>query len=93
MSVDGGLTWGDAELGEAVGRHAWRAWQSEWKPAEPGRYELRCRAEDAAGNRQPDEPAWNLKGYANNAAQRVAVVVAEPGGPGAGGALTPPRRG
>ena len=86
VSADGGLTWADAELGEALGRHAWRAWRYDWEPAEPGRYELRCRAEDAAGNRQPDDPAWNLKGYANNAAQRVAVTVAEPGGPGASGA-------
>ena len=43
--------------------------------ATPGAHELRCRARDAAGNAQPDDPIWNLGGYANNAVQRVAVVV------------------
>jgi len=37
---------------------------------------LRSRATDAAGNTQPLEPPWNLKGYANNAAERIRVVVA-----------------
>ena len=46
----------------------------DWE-ATPGRHELRCRARDAAGNAQPDEPTWNLGGYANNAVQRLAVTV------------------
>ena len=78
VSVDGGHSWDDARLGEPVGPHAWRAWSHDWEPERPGRHELRCRANDAAGNRQPDEPPWNLKGYANNAAQRVVVNVQEP---------------
>jgi hypothetical protein len=36
---------------------------------------LCCRATDAAGRTQPAEPAWNRKGYANNAVQRVPVTV------------------
>ena len=32
-------------------------------------------ATDEAGNAQPDVPAWNLGGYANNAAQRLEVTV------------------
>jgi hypothetical protein len=36
---------------------------------------LCSRATDAAGNSQPLEAPWNLKGYSNNAVERIAVVV------------------
>jgi hypothetical protein len=76
VSTDGGKTWSEANLGESESPWAWRRWQHRWDPPESGEYELRCRARDGAGNAQPDEPAWNLGGYANNAVQRVAVTVA-----------------
>jgi hypothetical protein len=41
---------------------------------------LVCRASDEAGNRQPDEPLWNVGGYVNNAVQRVIATVVAPGG-------------
>jgi sulfane dehydrogenase subunit SoxC len=75
VSVDGGATWAEARLGEQPGALAWRAWSFEWT-AGPGDHELCCRARDAAGNGQPDDPPWNLGGYANNAVQRVPVTVA-----------------
>ena len=56
------------------GRWAWRGWRFSWN-AEPGEYELCCRARDEAGNVQPLEPQWNVGGYANNAVQRVPVTV------------------
>jgi DMSO/TMAO reductase YedYZ molybdopterin-dependent catalytic subunit len=75
VSADGGETWDEAELGpETLGRWAWRAWRFVWN-AEPGEYELCCRARDADGNEQPLEPVWNVGGYANNAVQRVPVAV------------------
>ena len=74
VSVDGGATWADAELGDAPGRHAWRGWSFYWR-AEPGEHVLCCRASDSAGNTQPLEPDWNLGGYCNNAVQRVFVTV------------------
>ena len=40
-----------------------------------GQHVLCSRATDAAGNTQPLDPPWNLKGYANNAVERVAVTV------------------
>ena len=43
--------------------------------AREGAHELCSRASDAAGNTQPLDPPWNLKGYANNAVERVAVTV------------------
>jgi Mo-co oxidoreductase dimerisation domain len=36
---------------------------------------LCCRATDATGASQPDGPTWNVGGYANNAVQRVPVLV------------------
>jgi DMSO/TMAO reductase YedYZ molybdopterin-dependent catalytic subunit len=74
VSTDGGGTWAEATLEEPVGEFAWRGWSYAWE-AEPGEYELCCRATDAGGNTQPLEPTWNLDGYCNNAVHRVAVVV------------------
>lgn len=75
VSADGGETWSDAELEPAsLGRWAWRSWSFDWD-AEPGDYELCCRARDAAGNEQPLQPPWNVGGYANNAVQRLRVTV------------------
>jgi DMSO/TMAO reductase YedYZ molybdopterin-dependent catalytic subunit len=76
VSVDGGASWADASLGDAPGPYAWRAWSFLWRDAAPGEHELLCRATDAAGNVQPLEPEWNVGGYANNAVQRIPVVVA-----------------
>jgi hypothetical protein len=76
VSVDGGASWSDARLGPQASRWAWRSWEWDWEPREPGSYELCCRATDSAGNAQPPEASWNLGGYANNAVQRVPVVVA-----------------
>ena len=75
VSTDGGETWAEAELGDdSLGRWAWRRWRLTWD-AEPGEYELCCRARDSAGRSQPLEPPWNVGGYANNAVQRVPVTV------------------
>jgi DMSO/TMAO reductase YedYZ molybdopterin-dependent catalytic subunit len=75
VSTDGGASWDDAELGEQTSEWAWRPWRYDWHSPEPGDHELCSRATDAAGNRQPAEVSWNLKGYANNAIQRVPVTV------------------
>jgi DMSO/TMAO reductase YedYZ molybdopterin-dependent catalytic subunit len=74
VSTDGGATWGDAALGEPLGERAWRGWSFDWE-AEPGEHVISSRATDAAGNAQPLEAPWNLKGYANNAVERMAVSV------------------
>jgi sulfane dehydrogenase subunit SoxC len=75
VSVDGGRSWDDADLGPQPSPWAWRSWEWLWEPRGVGAYELCCRATDAAGNSQPLEAPWNLGGYANNEVQRVAVVV------------------
>jgi sulfane dehydrogenase subunit SoxC len=75
VSADGGERWWDADLGDAPGPHAWRAWSARWEAAEPGDHELCCRATDASGETQPVDPAWNVGGYVNNAVQRIPVTV------------------
>jgi DMSO/TMAO reductase YedYZ molybdopterin-dependent catalytic subunit len=75
VSTDGGHSWHAAELDTAGSPRTWRGWAFTWVPEGPGSYELLCRAWDSAGHGQPLEPPWNLKGYANNAVQRVPVTV------------------
>jgi sulfane dehydrogenase subunit SoxC len=87
VSIDGGVSWADAELKPPVSEFAWRSWQHTWQAAE-GEYELCCRAEDAVGNAQPLTAAWNAQGLCNNVVQRVRVVVGTgvvPVQPAAGG--------
>ena len=74
VSTDGGAGFAPAELDEPLGEAAWRGWRFEWD-APVGEHVICSRATDAAGNRQPDDPRWNLKGYANNAVERIVVRV------------------
>jgi DMSO/TMAO reductase YedYZ molybdopterin-dependent catalytic subunit len=74
LSTDGGATFADAELEPPLGAAAWRGWRAVWQARE-GEHELCSRATDAAGNIQPLDPPWNLKGYANNSVERLPVTV------------------
>jgi sulfane dehydrogenase subunit SoxC len=74
VSTDGGASFAPAELEEPLSSAAWRRWTFRWDPP-AGEHVLCSRATDSAGNRQPLEPAWNLKGYANNAVERITVRV------------------
>jgi DMSO/TMAO reductase YedYZ molybdopterin-dependent catalytic subunit len=75
VSTDDGATWVEAELDDAPATSGvWRGWRHRWD-AVPGSHVLCSRAADAAGNRQPTLPEWNLGGYVNNAVQRVRVEV------------------
>ncbi len=80
VSVDGGLTWDSASLGDGLSEYAWRPWTFEWDATAPGEHELCVRATDAAGNTQPAAQSWNREGVQNNAVQRVRVVITESAG-------------
>jgi sulfite oxidase len=75
VSLDGGRTWVQAELGEDLGEWAWRLWKADLDLT-PGEHEITVRAWDSAAGTQPEDPAgsWNPKGYANNAWGRVKVT-------------------
>jgi sulfane dehydrogenase subunit SoxC len=74
VSTDGGIVFAPAELDAALGEAAWRGWRFTWD-ALPGEHVISSRATDAAGYTQPLDPPWNLKGYANNAVERIRVTV------------------
>ena len=75
VSVDAGATWHEAELDAGANAWAWCSFRFPWQPSRTGPTELRCRARDRSGTGQPDEPVWNLWGFANNAVQRLPVRV------------------
>jgi sulfane dehydrogenase subunit SoxC len=74
VSCDGGESFSPAELEPPLGPAAWRGWSFSWD-ARPGEHVLCSRSADSAGNVQPLEPPWNLKGYVNNAVERIVVGV------------------
>jgi DMSO/TMAO reductase YedYZ molybdopterin-dependent catalytic subunit len=74
LSTDGGTTFNAVVLDLPLGTNAWCGWRYEWQ-AEEGEHVISSRATDSAGNTQPLEPPWNLKGYANNAVERIPVLV------------------
>ncbi len=50
-----GAEWVEAELSEPLSDNAWVQWKTDWGVAEPGRYQLTCRATDGDGNTQTSE--------------------------------------
>jgi len=77
VSLDGGVTWSQAELLDDLGRWAWRQWRTVVELA-PGDHEILVRAWDSSAATQPEDEAalWNPKGYVNNARPRVRVRAA-----------------
>jgi DMSO/TMAO reductase YedYZ molybdopterin-dependent catalytic subunit len=74
VSIDFGTTWQEASLEKPANRFAWQHWSAEVEFPETGYYEVWVRATDSSGRAQPMVlPAWNPKGYLNNACHRIAV--------------------
>ncbi|MEM9313648.1 MAG: sulfite oxidase [Pseudomonadota bacterium] len=76
VSMDFGATWRSAELEPPANRLAWQQWSARLEFATTGYYEVWARAVDSRDRSQPMLlPAWNPKGYLNNACHRIAVKV------------------
>ena len=75
VSVDGGRSWRDAALSEALSPYAWRPWHAAIAPHESGQLVLLARAVTADGKRQPLEEIRGALGYANNAVRPVRIAV------------------
>ena len=74
VSIDFGATWAETKLGKPVNRLAWQHWNAEVNFPQTGYYEVWARAVDDQGASQPMViPAWNPRGYLNNACHRIAV--------------------
>ena len=74
VSVDGGKTWANAELGDSLGKYSWRRWRMNWTPV-AGRASLQVRATNNAGKTQPTTQNWNRSGYARNVVEVLEVTV------------------
>jgi DMSO/TMAO reductase YedYZ molybdopterin-dependent catalytic subunit len=74
VSVDG-EPWRAATLHAPLGPYAFVPWELAVELGR-GAHTVAARATDAAGNRQPEQPVWNLRGYGNSSVHRVEVTVA-----------------
>jgi len=76
----GDRRWQRATLTDPGHPHGWYSWELPARLEEPGSITARARATDAAGRTQPSQPAWNPRGYANNAVHHVQIRVHAPRG-------------
>jgi len=75
VSTDGGVSWKAAELGEDLGRFAFRPFHLE-VDATSGPLTILSRASNKSGQSQTQKPIWNPAGYHNNAFSSVTVTLA-----------------
>ena len=75
VSTDGGASWKAAQMGEDLGRFAFRAFQLDVDAA-AGALTILSRASNKAGQAQTARPIWNPAGYHNNAYSSVTVTLA-----------------
>ncbi len=75
-SIDYGATWHRTAAEPPANRLAWQQWSTWISPSRAGYYEVWARAVDDEGVSQPVVmPAWNPRGYLNNACHRIALEV------------------
>jgi len=73
VSVDGGLNWRPARLGEDLGRFSFREWRIDL-PVAAGEQQLLVRATSIGGETQPLDPLWNPSGYRRNVIERTLLT-------------------
>jgi len=76
VSTDGGRSWRDASLGDALSRYAWREWHAAIAPQTTGPLALLARAITSDGAAQPLAQVRNELGYENNCARPVRIEIA-----------------
>jgi len=75
-SIDFGATWQPCKLNNAANKYAWQDFNAAFKFPEKGYYEVWVSAINDKGDGQPMVlPAWNPRGYLNNACHRIAIKV------------------
>ena len=75
LSMDYGAIWQPANLAAPHNPHAWQRFSAKVKFPKAGYYQVWARATDREGKSQPFTPAWNPKGYLNNALHSISVRV------------------
>ncbi len=72
VSVDGGVTWQQAQLAPPLSQDSWVFWSYQWMPNTPGRYMIVARATDGTGAVQTSQKEGTVP---NGATGYPAVVV------------------
>ncbi|TXM69256.1 molybdopterin-dependent oxidoreductase [Methylobacterium sp. WL120] len=75
LSTDDGRTWIPAELGQDLGRYAFRTWTATTELG-AGMHAIRVRATAKDGAGQPMEPQWNPPGYMRNVVETTRIQAA-----------------
>ena len=77
LSLNGGVTWQDAQLEDAISRFSWSRWAYSWTPDELGETDLVVRAYDNQGKAQT---ATIARAFPNGASgyHKVRVQVVDP---------------
>lgn len=74
LSIDGGRSWQEAQLGQDLGRYAFRKWQAMVKAPRKGAMELKVRAVNRIGQSQPMQALWNPAGYMRNVVETTRIM-------------------
>ena len=73
LSMDGGVTWLDAELTYQNGPGVWALWRYDWV-AEPGDYVVIARCTTATGATSNDAGGGSLDGYDASMTIEITVI-------------------
>ena len=76
VSDDGGKSWRAAQLGEDLGRFAFRHWSLEVTPRTPGKLVVMARAINTIGQTQASQLIQNPAGYHHNVISQITLDVA-----------------
>ena len=77
VSLDGGRSWREADLGPDLGRYAWRQWSFPIASPRAGdQYTVLAKATNRIGGSQTFELVFNPAGYHNNVVQPVNIKIA-----------------
>ncbi len=76
VSVDGGRSWRQADLGKDYGKFSWRQWSHAFKADKKGLYTVMAKATNRLGASQTFDLIFNPAGYHNNVVQKIDVQVA-----------------
>jgi DMSO/TMAO reductase YedYZ molybdopterin-dependent catalytic subunit len=74
VSTNDGSTWQHAQLDAELGKYSWRRWRLRWTPPAGGKYQLKVRAFNRAGQQQTTN-LWNRGGYMRNVIEQTEVEV------------------
>lgn len=74
VSTNNKVGWEAAQLDRELGKYSWRRWRFRWTPPARGRYRLKVRAFNRAGQEQTTS-LWNRGGYMRNVVEQTEVEV------------------